>query len=47
MVQETKEKVTMIRSHLEVAQDRQKSYMDLKSKEISFKIRDKVFLKDS
>ena len=37
----------VIRESLKVASDRQKSYADLKRKDIEFQIRDKVFLKVS
>ena len=45
LIQETEEKVKMIRERLKVATDRQKSYADLKRKDIQFEIGDKVFLK--
>ena len=47
LIQETEEKVKMIRERLKVATDRQKSYADLKRKDIQFEIGDKVFLKVS
>ena len=47
LIQETEEKVKMIRERLKVATDRQKSYADLKRKDIRFKIDNKVFLKVS
>ena len=47
MVKETEKKVKVIRDCLKVASDRQKSYSDLKRKEIEFKVGDKVFLKVS
>ena len=47
LIQETEEKVKMIRERLKVATDRQKSYADLKRKDILFEIGDKVFLKVS
>ncbi|KAA3483345.1 pol protein [Gossypium australe] len=43
LVKETEEKVKVIRDCLKVASDRQKSYSDLKRKEIEFKVGDKVF----
>ncbi|KAA3487665.1 beta-amylase 1, chloroplastic-like [Gossypium australe] len=39
---ETKEKVKVIREFLKAASDRQKSYSDLKQKEIEFQVGDKV-----
>ena len=47
LIQETEEKVKMIRERLEVATDRQKSYADLKRKDIQYEIDEKVFLKVS
>ena len=47
LIQETEEKVTMIRERLKVANDRQKSYADMKRKDISYEIGEKVFLKVS
>ena len=38
LIQETKEKVKMIREILKVAADRQKSYADLKRKDIQYEI---------
>ncbi|KAA3461184.1 DNA/RNA polymerases superfamily protein [Gossypium australe] len=43
LVRETEEKVAIIRNHLKASQDHQKTYEDLKRKEISFE----VFLKVS
>ncbi|KAA3470819.1 DNA/RNA polymerase superfamily protein [Gossypium australe] len=43
----TKEKVKVIRDSLKATSDRQKSYTDLKRKEIEFQVGDKVFLKVS
>lgn len=43
----TTDKIDLIRSRLKAAQDRQKSYADLKRKDIDFNIGDKVFLKIS
>ena len=45
MIQETKEKVKMIRERLKVVTDRQKSYTDLRKKDIRYEIGKKVFLK--
>ena len=47
LIQETEEKVKMIRERLKVANDRQKSYADMKRKDISYEIGEKVFLKVS
>lgn len=47
LVQEIKEKFSIIRTHLKVIQDQQKAYTDLKRKEISFEVADKVFWKVS
>ena len=47
LVQETEEKVKMIRERLKVANDRQKSYADMKRKYIHYEIGEKVFLKVS
>ena len=47
LIQETEEKVKMIRERLKVANDRQKSYADMKRKDIRYEIREKVFLKVS
>ncbi|KAG8474895.1 hypothetical protein CXB51_031561 [Gossypium anomalum] len=47
LVKETEEKVKVIRDCLKAASDRQKSYADLKRKEIEYQVGDKVFLKVS
>jgi hypothetical protein len=47
LVRETEEKVRLIRDKLKAAHDRQKSYADLKRKEIEFNVGDRVFLKVS
>ena len=47
LIQETEEKVKMIRERLKVANDRHKSYADMKGKYIRYEIREKVFLKVS
>ena len=47
LVKETEEKVKVIRDRLKASSDRQKSYADLKMKEIEFQVGDKVFLKVS
>ncbi|KAG8496286.1 hypothetical protein CXB51_007463 [Gossypium anomalum] len=47
LIKETEERVKVIRDCLKAASDRQKSYADLKRKEIEFQVGDKVFLKVS
>ncbi|KAA3477565.1 reverse transcriptase [Gossypium australe] len=47
LIRETEEKVKQICDSLKVASDRQKSYADLKRKDIVFQIRDRVFLEVS
>ena len=47
LIQETEEKVKMIRERLKVAIDRHKSYADMKRKDIRYEIGEKVFLKVS
>ena len=47
LIQETEEKVKMIRERLKVANDRHKSYVDMKRKDIRYEIGKKVFLKVS
>ena len=47
LIWETEEKVKMIRERLKVATDRQKSYSDMKRKDIRYEIDEKVFLKES
>ena len=47
LIRETEEKVKMIRKRLKVATDRQKSYADMKRKDIRYEIGEKVFLKVS
>ena len=44
---DTKDKVKLIRDRLKEASDRQKSYADLKRKEIEYSVGDMVFLKVS
>ena len=46
-VKETEEKVRVIQQRLKAASDRQKSYADLKRKDIEYEVGDKVFLKVS
>ena len=43
LIQETEEKVKMIRERLKIANDRQKSYADMKRKDIRYEIGEKVF----
>ena len=47
IVQLTTEKIQLIRDRLKEAQDRQKSYADLKREPIEYSMGDKVFLKIS
>ncbi|GKE14075.1 putative reverse transcriptase domain-containing protein, partial [Tanacetum coccineum] len=47
MIQETTEKIVLIKQRIQAAQDRQKSYADLKRKPIEFEVRDRVMLKVS
>ena len=47
LIQETEEKVKMIRERLKIANDRKKSYADMKRKDIRYEIGEKVFLKVS
>ena len=47
LIQETEEKVKMIREILKVATDRQKSYVDMSRKDNRYEIGEKVFLKVS
>ena len=47
IVKDTKEKIQVIRKRLKVSSDRQKSYANLKRKDIEYKVGDKVFLKVS
>ncbi|GJS07458.1 putative reverse transcriptase domain-containing protein [Tanacetum coccineum] len=47
MIQETTEKIVLIKQRIEAAQDRQKSYTDLKRKPMEFKVEDMVMLKVS
>ena len=45
IVKDTEGKVQVIWKRLKVASDRQKSYVDLKMKEIEYEVGDKVFLR--
>ena len=47
IVKDIEEKVKVIRQRLKVSSDRQKSYADLKRKDIEYEVGDKVFLKVS
>ncbi len=47
LVKQTKEKVKMIRTNLKAVSNRQKSYADLKRKNIEYEVGDKMFLKVS
>ncbi|KAA3474098.1 DNA/RNA polymerases superfamily protein [Gossypium australe] len=47
LIKETEQKVKVIRGSLKAASDRQKSYANLKRKDIEFEVGDKVFLKVS
>ena len=47
MVKETEDKVKIIKERLKVASDRQKSYADLKRRDIEYEVGEKVFLKVS
>ncbi|XP_016737780.1 uncharacterized protein [Gossypium hirsutum] len=46
LISDTKHKVRKIRDRLKAASDRQKSYTDLKRKEIEYSVEDLVFLKE-
>nr|GFC88551.1 putative reverse transcriptase domain-containing protein [Tanacetum cinerariifolium] len=45
MIQETTEKIVLIKQRIQAAHDRQKSYANLKQKPMEFEIRDRVMLK--
>ena len=47
LVQITSEKVKVVRDNLKKARDRQKSYVDNRSRDLQFEIGDQVFLKIS
>ncbi|KAK5819938.1 hypothetical protein PVK06_024973 [Gossypium arboreum] len=47
LIRDAKQKVKVIRESLKIASDRQKSYADLKRKDIEYQVGDKVFLKVS
>ncbi|GJU35989.1 putative reverse transcriptase domain-containing protein [Tanacetum coccineum] len=45
LIQETTEKIILIKQRIQAAQDRQKSYADLKQKPMKFEVGDRVMLK--
>ncbi|KAK6139542.1 hypothetical protein DH2020_026717 [Rehmannia glutinosa] len=45
IVEKTVEKIDLIKNRIKIAQDRQKSYVDKRRKDLVFQIGDKVFLK--
>ena len=47
IVKDTEEKLQVIRKRLKAASDRQKSYANLKRRDIEYEVGDKVFLKVS
>nr|GEW03702.1 hypothetical protein [Tanacetum cinerariifolium] len=47
LIQETTEKIVQIKQRMQAARDQQKSYADLKRKEMKFQVGDKVMLKVS
>ncbi|GJU51136.1 putative reverse transcriptase domain-containing protein [Tanacetum coccineum] len=47
LIQETTKKIVLIKQRIQAAQDRQKSYVDLKRKPIEFEVGDRVMLKVS
>nr|GEV02529.1 putative reverse transcriptase domain-containing protein [Tanacetum cinerariifolium] len=47
LIQETTEKIVLIKQRIQAAQDRQKSYADLKRKPMEFEVADRVMLKES
>nr|GEY74939.1 putative reverse transcriptase domain-containing protein [Tanacetum cinerariifolium] len=47
MIQETMEKIVLVKQRIQAAQDRQKSYADLKRKPLEFEVGDRVMLKAS
>ncbi|GKA48127.1 hypothetical protein Tco_0741085 [Tanacetum coccineum] len=47
IIHETTEKIVQIKSRIQAARDRQKSYADVRQKPLKFQIRDKVMLKVS
>nr|GEY51447.1 putative reverse transcriptase domain-containing protein [Tanacetum cinerariifolium] len=47
LIQKTTKMIVLIKQRIQAAQDRQKSYADLKRKPMEFKVRDRVMLKVS
>nr|GEX77947.1 putative reverse transcriptase domain-containing protein [Tanacetum cinerariifolium] len=47
LIPETTKKIVLIKQRIQAAQDRQKSYVDLKQKSMEFEVRDRVMLKAS
>ena len=47
LIEELMDKIQIVKKNLKAAQDRQKSYADLRRREISYDVGDKVFLKVS
>jgi len=47
IVQQTEDRVKIIKDRLKISSDRQKSYADLKRRDIEYQVGDKVFLKVS
>ncbi len=47
IVQQTEENIKLIRDRLKAASDHQKSYIDLKRRDIEYSVGDKVFLRVS
>ncbi|GJW33862.1 putative reverse transcriptase domain-containing protein [Tanacetum coccineum] len=47
IIHETTEKIVQIKSHIQPARDRQKSYVDVRRKPLEFQVGDKVMLKVS
>ncbi|GKE57284.1 putative reverse transcriptase domain-containing protein [Tanacetum coccineum] len=47
LIQETTEKIALIKQRMQAAQDRQKSYADRKRKQMEFEVEDRVMLKVS
>ena len=45
LIKDSEEKVKLIRDRLKVAQSRQKSYADLKCKEVTYEIGDRAYLR--
>ncbi len=47
IIQQTEEKIILMKDRLKTASDRQKSYIDLKRRDIEYAVDEKVFLKVS